>query len=42
VNQPGSAQGNWRWRVTDEMLSGSAFQSLRDVTVASARIGAAS
>ena len=42
MNQPGSAQGNWRWRVTDEMLSGSAFQSLRDVTVASARTGAAS
>jgi 4-alpha-glucanotransferase len=42
MNQPGSAQGNWRWRVTDEMLSGSAFPSLRDVTVTSARTGAAS
>ena len=40
MNQPGSAQGNWRWRVTDEMLSGSAFPSLRDVTVTSARTGA--
>jgi 4-alpha-glucanotransferase len=37
MNQPGSAQGNWRWRVTDEMLSASAFQSLRDLTLASAR-----
>jgi len=37
MNQPGSAQGNWRWRVSDEMLSPSAFQSLRDLTLASAR-----
>jgi 4-alpha-glucanotransferase len=37
MNQPGRAQGNWRWRVTDEMLSPSAFQSLRDSTLASAR-----
>ena len=39
MNQPGSAQGNWRWRLTDEMLSASAFQSLRDLTLASARTG---
>ena len=32
MNQPGSAEGNWRWRCTDEMLSASAFQSLRDLT----------
>ena len=37
MNQPGSARGNWRWRVTDEMLSGSAFDALRDLTRASAR-----
>jgi len=37
MNQPGSAQGNWRWRVSDDMLSPSAFQSLRDLTLASAR-----
>ena len=37
MNQPGSAQGNWRWRVSDEMLSPSALQSLRDLTLASAR-----
>jgi 4-alpha-glucanotransferase len=39
MNQPGSPQGNWRWRYTDDMLSASAFQSLRDVTQASARSG---
>jgi len=39
MNQPGSAQGNWRWRLTDKMLSASAFQSLRDLTRASARTG---
>jgi 4-alpha-glucanotransferase len=37
MNQPGSAQGNWRWRVTDDMLSASALESLRDLTLASAR-----
>lgn len=37
MNQPGSAQGNWRWRATDEMLSASALESLRDLTLASAR-----
>jgi len=37
MNQPGSARGNWRWRATDEMLSGSAFDALRDLTRASAR-----
>jgi 4-alpha-glucanotransferase len=37
MNQPGSARGNWRWRVTDEMLSGPALDALRDLTRASAR-----
>jgi 4-alpha-glucanotransferase len=37
MNQPGSARGNWRWRVTDEMLSDSALDTLRDLTRASAR-----
>jgi len=41
MNQPGNARGNWGWRVTDEMLSTSTFQSLRDLTVASARTGTA-
>jgi 4-alpha-glucanotransferase len=39
MNQPGTAEGNWRWRFTDEMLSASAFPSLRDLTHASARLG---
>jgi 4-alpha-glucanotransferase len=39
MNLPGSAEGNWRWRCTDEMLSASALQSLRDLTDASARSG---
>jgi len=41
MNQPGSAQGNWRWRVTAEMLSAPAFESLRDLTATSARAEAA-
>ena len=42
MNQPGSAEGNWRWRVTDELLSAPAFQSLRELTRATARSGGAS
>ena len=41
MNQPGSAEGNWRWRVTDEKLSASALGPLRDLTRASARTEAA-
>lgn len=37
MNTPGSAEGNWRWRSTDEMLSASAFDSLRDLTRGSSR-----
>jgi 4-alpha-glucanotransferase len=37
MNQPGSARGNWRWRVTDDQLSGAALESLRDLTRATAR-----
>src|SRR5256712_1573502 len=37
MNQPGSAEGKWRWRSTDEMLSAPGFESLRDLTRASAR-----
>ncbi len=37
MNVPGSADGNWRWRCTAEMLAGPAFQSLRDVTEKSGR-----
>ena len=32
MNVPGHANGNWRWRVTEEMLSTSAFPWLRDLT----------
>jgi 4-alpha-glucanotransferase len=39
MNQPGSAEGNWCWRCTDDMLSASAFQSLRDLTQGSGRSG---
>ena len=37
MNQPGSARGNWRWRVTDDQLSGSALESLHELTCATAR-----
>ena len=37
MNQPARAEGNWRWRVTGEMLSAPALQSLRDLTMTSAR-----
>jgi 4-alpha-glucanotransferase len=40
MNQPGRADGNWRWRCTDEMLAAPAFQSLRDLARASARADA--
>ena len=37
MNVPGSTEDNWRWRCTDEMLSTSAFQRLRDLTNSSSR-----
>jgi 4-alpha-glucanotransferase len=40
MNQPGSAEGNWRWRCTDEMLSAAGFDSLKSLTRASGRAGA--
>jgi 4-alpha-glucanotransferase len=40
MNQPGRAEGNWRWRCTDGMLSASVLQSLRDLTKASSRADA--
>jgi 4-alpha-glucanotransferase len=36
MNQPGSTRGNWRWRVTDDQLSGS-LEPLHDLTRATAR-----
>jgi 4-alpha-glucanotransferase len=42
MNVPGSPAGNWRWRCTEDMLSASAFQWLRDLTESSHRSGALS
>ena len=40
MNRPGTAEGNWRWRSTEAMLSPTAFESLRRLTQASARSAA--
>jgi len=40
MNVPGRAEGNWRWRATDDMLSDAAFEHLHQLTCASARRGA--
>ena len=37
MNVPGLAEGNWRWRCTQQMLSGSAFEGLRALTATSNR-----
>jgi 4-alpha-glucanotransferase len=37
MNLPGTAEGNWRWRCTEEMLAPSIFDRLRDLTAASGR-----
>jgi 4-alpha-glucanotransferase len=37
MNVPGQAGGNWRWRLTDDMLSPSAFDWLGDLTKESNR-----
>ena len=43
MNLPGRAQGNWRWRCTEDMLSLRAFQQLQELTESSKRsIGAGS
>ena len=38
MNVPGRAEGNWRWRCTEEMLSRPVFEWLRDLTRASGRL----
>jgi 4-alpha-glucanotransferase len=38
MNVPGRADGNWRWRCTQEMLSDPAFNWLRDLTEDSGRV----
>jgi 4-alpha-glucanotransferase len=40
MNVPGHADGNWRWRSTDEMVSSPAFEWLRDLTRNSNRVRA--
>ena len=37
MNVPGRTGGNWRWRVTEEMLSTTAFEWLRELTERSKR-----
>jgi len=37
MNVPGRAEGNWRWRVREDMMSSQAFQWLRDLTESSKR-----
>jgi 4-alpha-glucanotransferase len=38
MNTPGRPDGNWRWRCTDEMLSGPMWDLLADLTKTSKRI----
>jgi len=37
MNLPGRAEGNWRWRCTEEMMCLIAFQWLQEVTATSKR-----
>jgi len=37
MNLPGRAEGNWRWRCTEDMLAPAAFQWLHDLTKTSNR-----
>ena len=37
MNLPGTAEGNWRWRCTEQMLTTSVFERLLDLTLASGR-----
>jgi 4-alpha-glucanotransferase len=37
MNVPGRADGNWRWRVREDMLSSQSFQWLQDLTESSNR-----
>jgi 4-alpha-glucanotransferase len=38
MNLPGTAEGNWRWRATEDMLKASAFEQLKDLTATSNRL----
>jgi 4-alpha-glucanotransferase len=37
MNVPGTPEGNWRWRCTEEVLKAPVFDRLRDLTLASGR-----
>src|SRR5262249_6052886 len=37
MNVPGRTEGNWGWRVTEDMLAPSRFDRLRDITQVSGR-----
>jgi 4-alpha-glucanotransferase len=37
MNMPGRAEGNWRWRYSENMLTGSVFEWLREVTESARR-----
>ena len=39
MNVPGRAEGNWRWRCTEDMLSDSAFEWLCELTKSTSRSG---
>jgi len=39
MNVPGRADGNWRWRTTEETLSAPGFHALREMTSTSKRLG---
>jgi 4-alpha-glucanotransferase len=41
MNVPGRIEGNWRWRSTERMIADPAFESLRDLTKSSNRLGMA-
>lgn len=38
MNVPGTAEGNWRWRCTTDMLAAPAFEGLRELTDSSNRL----
>ena len=38
MNVPGVANGNWRWRCTEEMLKPSFFERLHKLTISSQRM----
>jgi 4-alpha-glucanotransferase len=40
MNLPGHAEGNWRWRSTEDMLTPEAFRWLHDLTLTSNRASA--